>query len=271
MGWRNELALFIERRSDLGFIELTSENFPLELPLPDPVNSLIARGITMVPHGLSLSLGSASRVDRKRLANLAAQAQRVGAPLVSEHIAFVRTEGEEAGHLLPVARTKDNLRILTENISEAMSELPVPLALENIATLFEWPDAEYTEPEFLCELLDRTGAMLLLDIENLYANSVNHRFDAAAYLDLIGLERVAYCHIAGGMHGQDAYHDTHAHPTPPEVFALLEYAASRADLPGYLLERDGAYPPAEVMTRELDEIKASVGRGNAKREAARAR
>jgi len=94
LGWRDELALFIERRSDLGFIELTSENFPLELPLPEPVKLLMARGITMVPHGLSLSLGSASRPDRKRLADLAGQAQRVGAPLVSEHIAFVRAEGE---------------------------------------------------------------------------------------------------------------------------------------------------------------------------------
>jgi uncharacterized protein (UPF0276 family) len=259
IGWRQELALLIAERADLGFVELTSENHPTQLPLPPAVSALKQRGVTIIPHGLSLSLGSAQRPDARRVQMLAAQAQRLQSPLISEHIAFVRSGQEESGHLLAVPRTRDMVRILSQNIREAMDQLPVPLALENIATLFEWPDAELSEHQFLCEVLDATGAMWLLDVENLYANSINHRFDAAAYIDAVGAERIAYCHMAGGTHGTDVYHDTHAHPIPREVFELLAYVVSKApSLPGCMLERDGAYDDRSGINEELNTIAATI-------------
>lgn len=259
IGWRQELALLIAERADLGFVELTSENHPTQLPLPPAVAALKQRGVTIIPHGLSLSLGSAQRPDARRVQMLAAQAQRLQSPLISEHIAFVRSGQEESGHLLAVPRTRDMVRILSQNIREAMDQLPVPLALENIATLFEWPDAELSEHQFLREVLDATGALWLLDVENLYANSINHRFDAAAYIDAIGPERIAYCHMAGGTQGTDAYHDTHAHPIPREVFDLLAYVVSKApNLPGCMLERDGAYDDRASINAELDTIAATM-------------
>lgn len=260
IGWRPQLALLIERRTDVGFIELTSENHPIELPLPPTITALQQRRVKLVTHGLSLSLGSAERPDPHRLRELAAQAIRLRSPLVSEHIAFVRSQGEEAGHLLAVPRTRDMISILSENIREAMDQLPVPLALENIASLIEWPDAQMAEQDFLREVLDATGAMWLLDVENLYANSVNHRFDAAAYIDAVGPERIAYCHIAGGEQGVDAYHDTHAHPVPREVMQLLEFVVSRAaNLPGCMLERDGAFDDRAGIDSELDAIARIMG------------
>jgi uncharacterized protein (UPF0276 family) len=251
----------IERRAGLGFVELTSENFPLELPLPEPVLALRRRGVTLVPHGLGLSLGSATRPDPARIKALANQAIRTSAPLVSEHIAFVRAEGEESGHLMPVPRTREMVRVLVENIKEAMDQLPVPLALENISTLFEWPGAELSEEAFIREVLDASGALLLLDVENLYANSINHRFDAHAYIDGIGVDRIAYCHIAGGSQGTHAYHDTHSDPVPKGVLDLLTHLASRTRLRGYMLERDGAFDAVESIAAELDAIDAAVATG----------
>ncbi|CAM5250968.1 hypothetical protein SCALM49S_00692 [Streptomyces californicus] len=102
-----------------------------------------------MPHGVALGLGGADRPDPGRLAALAARAELLGAPLVTEHIAFVRSGGPltaspglEAGHLLPVPRTWDALDVLCENVRIAQDSLPVPLAPENIAALITWPDEE---------------------------------------------------------------------------------------------------------------------------------
>ncbi len=266
IGWRSPLALLIDRRPDLGFIELTHEDFPLDRPLPAPIIALQHRGTRIIPHGLTLNLGGADRPCRDHLRALAAQAQRVHAPLLSEHICFVRSDGVESGHLMPVPRTKAMLNILTENIKEAMDALPVPLALENIATLFEWPGAEMDEADFLAELLHRTDAMLLLDVENLYANSTNHGFDAIKFLDAAPVERIAYVHVAGGTEKDGVYHDTHAHAIPKGVLDLLSELSRRAHLPGVMLERDDQLTPAAPINGELDAIASAWAKGDRMRE-----
>jgi len=102
VGWRPEIALAIERRRDLGFVELTVEEFDDPSPLPLPIEQLRRRGTTLILHGVSLSLGGAEPLDRDRLAAFARLAKQYNVPLVSEHIAFVRGGGIESGHLLPV-------------------------------------------------------------------------------------------------------------------------------------------------------------------------
>ncbi len=105
IGWRPELALPIDRYEGLGFVEVIAEGFDTPGPIPEPLERLRARGVLIVPHGISLSLGGAEPPDRARLAALGRLATRLEAPLVSEHVAFVRAGGFEAGHLLPLPRT----------------------------------------------------------------------------------------------------------------------------------------------------------------------
>jgi uncharacterized protein (UPF0276 family) len=256
-GWRPELALMLERRADLGFVELLAEDFWLERAPPVAVEVLRDRGVTTVVHGVSLSLGSAEPPDRDRLAALARLARRSHAPLVSEHLAFVRAAGIESGHLSPLPRTREALETVVRNVRAAQAVLPVPLALENVATLFEWPDAEMSEADFLGEVLDRTDALLLLDLANLYANARNHGVDAGPYLSRIPLERIAYVHIAGGFTDADGlYHDTHAHAVPAPVLALLHELCARVHPPGVLIERDDRFPPDAVFNAELDAVAA---------------
>jgi len=260
IGWRPELALLIERRGDLGFIEVLAEDFWFERTLPPAIEELRGRGVAVVAHGVSLSLGSAELPDRARLRALARLARRLDAPLVSEHLAFVRGGGIETGHLLPVPRTHEALEIVVRNVRAAQAMLPVPLALENIATLLEWPGAQMSEADFLGEVLDRTGALLLLDVANLYANGRNHRVDAAAFLDRVPLERVAYVHVAGGCTGADGlYHDTHAHALPAPVLALLQQLAARVHPAGVLIERDDRYPSDTALNAELDAVATICG------------
>ncbi len=265
IGWRPEIALAIERCPRLGFVEVIAEDMDAGGPLPAPVTLLRGRGVAVVPHGVTLGLGGAEPPEPARLDALARLANQVNAPFVSEHIAFVRAGGTEAGHLLPLPRTRAALSVLVENVRTARRALPVPLALENIASLFEWPQAEMDEAEFLTEALQRTDSLLLLDISNLYANARNHGFDALAFLGRIPLERLAYVHVGGGIERDGLYHDTHTHPVVPGVLDLLEALCALAAPPGILLERDDDFPCAEELLAEIDGITSAAERGALRR------
>ncbi|WP_326700629.1 DUF692 domain-containing protein [Streptomyces sp. NBC_01754] len=264
IGWRPEIADAVEALPDVDWVEAVAENI-CEDHLPGPLARLRERGVTVVPHGVSLGLGGADRPGGDRLAALAARATLLGAPLVTEHIAFVRaggpltaSSGLEAGHLLPVPRTWDALDVLCENVRIAQDSLPVPLALENIAALIAWPDEELTEGQFLAELVARTGVRLLIDVANLHTNHVNRGEDPVAALDELPVEAIAYVHVAGGVEKDGVWHDTHAHPVTRPVLDVLAELRTRVDPPGVLLERDDAFPPAEELAGELASIRATL-------------
>ncbi|NXY99111.1 DUF692 domain-containing protein [Streptomyces sp. BR123] len=260
IGWRPEIAEAIERLPGLDWVEVVAENI-CPGHLPDPLRRLLDRGVRVVPHGVSLGLGGADRPDAQKLAALAERAVALGAPLVTEHIAFVRTSSPalEAGHLLPVQRTREALDVLCENVRIAQDSLPVPLALENIAALFRWPDEELTEAQFLTELVERTGVRLLIDVANLHTNRINRGEDPAAVLDGIPLEALAYVHVAGGVERDGVWHDTHAHPVPSAVLDVLAELGRRTAPAGVLLERDDDFPAGEELAGELTVIRAALG------------
>lgn len=270
IGWRPEIADAVERMPGVDWVEVVAENV-CPGHLPDPLRRLRTRGVTVVPHGVSLGLGGADRPDQGRLAALAERAGALGSPLVTEHLAFVRAGGPptgsprlEAGHLLPVPRTRDALDVLCENIRIAQDALPVPLAVENIAALFSWPDEELTEGQFLYELADRTGVRLLVDVANLHTNHVNRGEDPAQALAGLPLEAIAYVHVAGGVARDGVWHDSHAHPVPGPVLDILTDLASRVSPPGVLLERDDNFPDPAELQRELGAIRAAVTKGRAR-------
>ena len=254
LGWRPGLAGFLASRletGDLGFVEVLAEHVDPRRP-PPALLALRDNGVPVVVHGLGLSLGGAERPNRRRLRHLAACAEALHAPLVSEHLAFVRAGGHDSGHLLPVPRTRDALEVLCANIAEAQAGLPVPLALENIATLIEWPDSELSEAAFLSEVVARTGASLLVDVANLYANARNHGTDPVSLLDRLPLDHLGYVHVAGGVVRDDGfYRDTHRHAVPREVFGLLAELRARRMPPGVLIEWDGNFPSEAELDAEL--------------------
>jgi uncharacterized protein (UPF0276 family) len=261
IGWRPEIADTVEELPGIDWVEVVAENI-CPGHLPASLQRLRDRGVTVVPHGVSLGVGGADRPDAGRLADLAARAEFLGAPLVTEHIAFVRAGGAltaspalEAGHLLPVPRTWDALDVLCENVRIAQDSLPVPLALENIAALVAWPDEELTEGQFLAELVARTGVRLLIDVANLHTNHVNRGEDPVKALAELPLEAIAYVHVAGGVEKDGVWHDTHAHPVTAPVLNVLAELRSRVDPPGVLLERDDAFPPAAELGSELAAIR----------------
>ncbi|WP_406275051.1 DUF692 domain-containing protein [Streptomyces sp. NBC_00191] len=269
IGWRPEIADAVEELSGVDWVEVVAENI-CPGHLPAALTRLRSRGTRIIPHGVSLGLGGADRPSEQRLADLAERATALGAPLVTEHIAFVRAGGVltaspqlEAGHLLPVPRTWDALKVLCENVRIAQDSLPVPLALENIAALISWPDEELTEGQFLAELVDRTGVGLLIDVANLHTNHVNRGEHPVKALDELPVEAIAYVHVAGGIERDGIWHDTHAHPVTQPVLDILSALRDRVTPPGVLLERDDDFPPAEELAAELTAIRTTVGAGTA--------
>ncbi|MCQ8195393.1 DUF692 domain-containing protein [Streptomyces rugosispiralis] len=262
IGWRPEIAEDIARLPGIDWVEVVAENICPD-HVPDALRRLRERGTTVVPHGVSLGLGGAERPDPGRLRALAERAEALGSPLVTEHIAFVRAGGPltaspamEAGHLLPVPRTRDALDVLCENVRIAQDALPVPLAVENIAALISWPGEEMTEGQFLAELVERTGVRLLIDVANLHTNHVNRGEDPAKALDELPTSAIAYVHVAGGVERNGVWHDSHAHPVTQPVLDVLAELCARTTPPGVLLERDEDFPAAEELAGELDAIRA---------------
>ncbi|MCG5216815.1 DUF692 domain-containing protein [Streptosporangium sp. KLBMP 9127] len=260
IGWRAEIDLTVERLPGVEFVEVIAESLR-PARLPESLRVLRSKGIPVIPHGVGLGLGGAEPPAPEGLAHLAACARALDAPLVSEHLAFVRAGGMEAGHLLPVPRTRDALSVIVQNVRQAQAALPVPLALENVAALFGWPGDELTEAQFLGELVERTGVGLLIDVANLYTNQVNLGLDAREALDGLPLDALAYVHVAGGHLHEGVWHDTHTASVPPDVLDLLAELCARTRPPGVLLEWDDAYPSDAALAAELDRVRRVVSGG----------
>jgi len=274
-GWRPAVAeeLLTQTRNGMRFSEVVAENV-VPSRLPEQLAAALRGGLTVVPHGVTLGLAGGAPPDAARLDHLAAVARATGAPLVSEHVAFVRAgrpdpgtdalhaDVLEAGHLVPAARTPDALAVLVDNVRAAQSRLPVPLALENIAATLAWPETSIDEPEFLTALTEATGCFFLLDVANLHATCSALGGDARAQLDRMPLDRVAYVHVAGGFTDPSGvYWDTHAHDLTEEVLALLGHVVEVLGPhgPPVLLERDTDVDAAIVRT-ELDRVRRAVDR-----------
>src|SRR5262245_19954478 len=105
------------------------------------------------------------------------------------------------------------------------------------------PGAEMEEPEFIAEVLRRNDCGLLLDVTNLYTNSINHHYDAVAFLEKLPLERIVQLHFVGGHEHDGTLIDSHSETTPKEIWSLLETVVSRAPVKGMILERDENLPP----------------------------
>lgn len=251
LGWRPQTAWMIDQ-SAIDFSEIVAEAIDPKHP-PRALAAAVERGLVVIPHGTGLSLGSTTPPDRGRVRRLAQLAKVLRAPLVSEHVAVARSGELASPHFLPVPYTRAQLALLVDHVRRVIDELPVPLALENVAAPFTWPGNELAEADFLAELVDRTGALLLLDVANLHTNMTNH--DTPALLDRLPLDRVAYLHVAGGARIDQMWRDTHAHPIAAPVLDLLREVLAATGPKPILLERDHGFDDRPALERELEVLR----------------
>jgi uncharacterized protein len=212
----------------------------------------------VIPHGVKMSLGSADGIDDDRARAFGTLARELHAPLVSEHVAFVRAGGREIGHLTELPMTRAAVDVVVRNVARLRRRLPdVPLLLENVARAFVWDRSvhEMTEGDFHHEIAVRTGCDLLLDLGNLYANATNRGADPSELLVQFPLDRVQMVHVAGGVLEDGFYFDTHAHPVPGAVFDLVARVLEHRPDVAVLLERDARLDDAAAIFAEVDRLR----------------
>jgi len=257
LGYRptHRQELFQHRRS-IDFLEIVADHYFDPSPSKLSEWELLEHNFPLIPHGLALSLGSADGIDQEYLESYAKVVERVQPAWCSDHIAFTRAGGIDIGHLTPVPKTQTSLRVLCDNIRRVQDRIPTPLILENITECIRYPEDELSDAEFLGELCDRTGIGLLLDVTNLYINSVNHRFDALAVLHRLPADRIVQLHFVGGHQEEGMWVDSHGAATQEEIWDLLREVVGFARVRGIILERDEKIPPLLELIPELDRARA---------------
>jgi len=250
--------LFLQR-DRVDFLEITADHY-LDAP-PEKLRELelLAEHFTLVPHALNLSLASAEGLDRDYLKKLARLVRRLNPPWWSDHVAFTRAGGVDIGHLSPTVYSAEAARVIARNVETVRELIDAPLILENITYMLTVPGGESGEAEFLRDVLERTGCGLLLDVTNLHINSVNHGYDWRDFLRALPSERIVQLHFVGGHWHDGVLVDSHSHPTPEDVWAVMDETLRSAPVKGVILERDENIPPFSEILRELDRAR-SLGR-----------
>lgn len=204
------------------------------VPLPDETISLerLASRFPLIAHGVGLSIASAASFDADHVRELGRWRQRYGFLLVSEHLAAFRvrsaaTVDHHSGLQIPLPWDDDVLAMLAERVARSQDSLGAQLLLENGVVHTPVRDSDMSEAAFMNELTHRSGCGLLLDLHNLYVNSVNLGIDADAFLDELDLSTVREIHVAGGNELFGVYLDSHAGACPEPVWRLLARAAPR--------------------------------------------
>ncbi|MDX2052341.1 MAG: DUF692 domain-containing protein [Polyangiaceae bacterium] len=239
----------------LAFLEVSPENYMQRGGYYPEVLERVGERYALVTHGLTLSLGSMREPEPSFVRALCAEVERVKSPWHSDHLSFSHTGGRMTHELLPMAFTKASLARTSERIQRLEGDLNVPIVIENITYYAAPGSGEIPEADFIGELLHRSGASLLLDVNNVFVNARNHGFEALDYLRKLPLEKVVEVHIAG--HESSSWGmlvDTHGAPVVPGVSDLLTWVIERTGPLPVLLERDNKVPPLPELVREVSEL-----------------
>jgi len=273
LGWRPELAAGILSNLDrIEVLEVIADDYFDSAARARAIRTLAAQRPVAL-HGVSLGLASTAKADEKRLAKMARLVEKVRPECWSEHLAFVRAGEIEIGHLAAPPRTQATIDGTAVNLDRARALVGSLPLVENIATLIDPPASHLDEPEWINQTLEASAAPLLLDLHNLYANSVNFGARPEDSLARLRLERVHQVHIAGGKWIEDGgahrrLLDDHLHDPPQPVYDLLTELARRCPNPlTVILERDGSYPPMAPLLAQLDRARRALERGRAEKAA----
>jgi uncharacterized protein (UPF0276 family) len=225
----------------------------------------VADRYPLVLHGLSLNIGGQAPLDAELLTGIRNFMDSHDVAVYSEHLSYCGDDGH-LYELFPLPFTQEAVDHVTSRIQQVQDTLGRPLVLENASYYLQAdPGAEFDEAGFIQAVAEASGCELLLDVNNVYVNSVNHGYDPTAFLAGLPLDRVRYLHIAGHYDEAPGLKiDTHGADVPDPVWALLDTVYDRLGPVPTLLERDFNLPPLASLLAETDRIRALQGsRGSA--------
>ncbi len=244
---RDHFQRVLSEPTAVDWFEVISENFMVEGGRPLDILMRVRRDYPVVMHGVSLSVGSTDPLDSAYLARLRDLADQVEAAWVSDHLCWTGVGGRNAHDLLPMPYTEEALTHVVSRVIRVQETLGRRIALENPSSYLTFSASSIPEEQFLAAVAERADCGILLDVNNVYVSSVNHRFDARAYLDAIPAERVWQIHLAGHSDHGAYLLDTHDHPVCDPVWDLYRHAVRRCGAVPTLVEWDEHIPTWDVL------------------------
>jgi len=233
------------------WLEVITENFMNSGGRPRYVLRQVSERYPVVLHGVSLSIGSTDPLDFGYLTRLKALADEVKPAWVSDHLCWTGVLGLNTHDLLPMPLTEESLRHVISRVRQVQDYLERPLVLENPSTYLSFTHATLSEPEFLTQLCEETGAGLLLDVNNVHVTCFNNDLDPVAYIEALPAERVVQMHLAGHEHCGTHIIDTHDRSVVPSVWGLFRLAWARTGGASTLVEWDANIPAFDVYHAEV--------------------
>ena len=257
------------------FFEVHAENYMGAGGPPHHLLRRVASDYALSVHGVGLSIGGAGPLDRDHLARLKKLIGDYRPAMFSEHLAWSSHDGVYLNDLLPLPYNAGTLNCVVRHVDEVQHTLDTRMLLENPSTYVSFAASEMDEAEFLRAVAERTGCALLLDVNNVYVSSVNHGFDAAAYIDRFPIEFVGEIHLAGFAEDQDANAarlliDAHGAPVPDAVWSLYRRTLARSGPVPTLIEWDNDIPDFATVVAEVSLARAALAEEARRRDRHRA-
>ena len=256
LGLRRALAnkLMANPPEDVDFMEVAPENWIHVGGALGKKLRFFTERYPFVIHGLSLSIGSPAPLDEQLVRDIKDFMKDHGIRLYSEHLSYCGDDGH-LYDLMPIPFTEDAVSYVAGRIRRVQDILEQRIAMENVS-FYAPTDSSMSEKDFLLAVLDEADCDLMLDINNIVVNSINHKYDATDFLQSMPAERIRYFHLAGHhVEAEDLRIDTHGSPVDQQAWALLDDAYELFGPVPTLLERDFNFPPMEELLGEVRRIR----------------
>jgi hypothetical protein len=254
---------FLQQRQPIDWLEVHSENYfgaGVDLDVLETLRADYAISL----HGVGLGIGSAKGYDLAHVAKIKSLAERIQPALISEHLCWNAVTGRHLNDLLPIPLVYDALTLISERVDHLQNTLQRRVMLENVSTYVRFSCDVMSEAEFLKLLVQRTGCGILLDINNLYVNQINHgesALDALSTLQQLPDESIGEIHLAGHLVTDTGLIDHHGCQVDPAVWALYERARVQfGDRIPTLIEWDTDIPPLHVLIGETNQARLRTER-----------
>jgi uncharacterized protein (UPF0276 family) len=243
------------RHPRVDWFEVISENFMVEGGRALEVLEDVRAHYPIVMHGVGLSIGSADPLNRAYLDALRGAARRFAPRWISDHLCWTGVGGRNLHDLLPLPYIEETVRHVASRLRQVQEILERTILIENVSSYMAFRASRMTEWEFLCAVAEEADCAILLDINNIFVNAFNHRFDPRRYIDAVPAARVVQFHLAGHSDHGAYLLDTHDHPIRTEVWALYEHAVRRFGRVPTLIEWDDSIPPFAELAAAADEAR----------------
>ncbi len=244
-------ADFLARRQPLDWLEIITDNFLVEGGKPLVMLDTIRRDYPMAMHGVAMSIGVARGLDLPYVNRVKALADRIEPLWVSDHLCWIGPGPEQLHDLYPLPYTDEAARHVIAQVRQAQDILQRRLVLENVSSYIDFQSSACSEWQFLSYIAQEADCLLLVDINNIFVSSVNHRFDPREYVNALPRERVQQIHLAGHADHGNYIVDTHDHPVAQSVWDLYAHACQRFGAVATMIERDDDIPALQTLLDEL--------------------